>query len=187
MSFRRAPNWNKSGDPVDGVWKQELLVYLGQRFGLEVLVETGTCEGSTIAAVHPYFKKIHSIELSRPYYERAVQRVGHLSNVELIHGDSVKELDALIYRMPDVPTLFWLDAHPCGGASANNGDPLPGELRIITDRRQGALIVIDDMPDAALPQVEEAGVNLTDWIRDYRTGEIIMSKYNSGYFIPPFV
>jgi len=44
--MRKAPNY-VLGEAVDGIWKRELLVYLGQEFNLKTLIETGTCDGGT--------------------------------------------------------------------------------------------------------------------------------------------
>lgn len=179
--MRSAPNWSQPGDPVDGVWKEDLLRYLGALFGITVLVETGTCEGSTIAKLHSNFEQIHSIELSSYYFRKAVERLSDKKNIYLYHGNSTTLLSGLLISIVNSPTLFWLDAHSSGGLTANEGDPLAEELKIIMEKRPDALIVIDDMKDAELTHT---GIDFTGWHKEYRTGEVIMHK--GGYIIPPF-
>jgi uncharacterized protein with ACT and thioredoxin-like domain len=48
--------------------KQRYVREYGSRFGIEVLVETGTFMGDMINAVKKDFKSIYSIELSRDLY-----------------------------------------------------------------------------------------------------------------------
>lgn len=183
-----APGWKKPGDIVYAPWKVDLLRYLGSLFKIPILVETGTCEGATIVPLHDNFQYIYSVELSPYYYEKAVERTKDIKNIYLSQGNSVQFLKSMLYYeggyLPHEPILFWLDAHSSGGLTADEGDPLPEELRIITACRPDALIVIDDMGDAELTQVKKQGVSLEGWYREYRTGEIIMHK--GGYIIPPF-
>lgn len=179
--MRPAPNWKNSGDSVDGVWKEDLLRYLGTTFGLTILVETGTCEGSTLAKIHKSFEQVHSIELSAYYFRKSVENLTGRDNIHLYQGNSAKLLPGILQSIADVPTLFWLDAHGSGGLTANEGDPLADELKIIMDRRPDSLIVIDDMKDAELLHT---GIDFTGWHKEYRTGEIIMHK--GGYQIPSF-
>jgi hypothetical protein len=179
--MRRAPNWNTPEDPVDGVWKEDLLRYLGELFEIPVLVETGTCEGSTILAVHASFKEIYSVELSPYYYNKSVKRLAGIDNITLYQGNSVKVLPEILQKVANKKILFWLDAHSSGGLTANEGDPLSSELKLIMSSKPDSLIVIDDMPGSELLHL---GIDFTGWHKEYRTGEVIMHK--GGYDIPPF-
>lgn len=182
--MKKCPRWHQSGDSVNGKWKQDLLRYLGAEFNLRYLIETGTCEGSTPQAVADNFKEVHTMELSPYYYNEALWRLGGYPNVHLYRGDSRTLLPEILNNIPNVPVLFWLDAHSSGGMTADEGDPLAEEIKIITEMRPDSLVVIDDMLDAELRHVVDAGVSLDGWIREYRTGEVIMHR--GGYVIPPF-
>lgn len=179
--MKGAPNWLKPGDPVNGVWKQDLLRWLGKLFNLRVLVETGTCEGSTPIALHNDFRDIYSIELSDYYYKRSVKRLQHLANVHLTHGNSERCLEGILNAIPNEPTLFWLDAHSSGGLTADEGDPLGIEIQIIERCRPNALVIIDDMLNESLSHLD---IDVSKWVREYRTGEVIM--HMGKYKIPPF-
>ena len=179
--MKGAPNWTKPGDPVNGVWKQDLLRWLGKLFNLRVLVETGTCEGSTPMALYKDFREIYTIELSDYYYQRSVKRLRGISNVHISHGNSEKCLEGILNAIPNEPTLFWLDAHSSGGLTADEGDPLGIEIQIIERCRPNALVVIDDLLNCSL---DHLNMDLSKWHREYRTGEVLM--HQGKYKIPQF-
>jgi hypothetical protein len=182
MESRRlkgAPDFVAWPDPVSGVWKQSLLIWLGQVCDIDILVETGTCEGATPLAVHHYFEEIHTIELHPGLLEIAKSWIGHFPNVFMYAGSSVTWLPYIINgRLKGLPMLFWLDAHSSGPHTAQD-EPLPLELAIITRTCPDALIVIDDQKDDTVPG------EFPGWHREFRTGEIIMYK-EGRYTIPPF-
>ena len=192
--MKGAPGWKKSGDSVDGVWKESLIPWLGKVCGLKTLIETGTCQGSMIVACQRHFDRIYSVELSTAYYLDALIRVGHYTNVRLYSGDSRDILPKMILDAPDDPLLFWLDAHPSGiggcGPTADAGNPLAQEIQLITRYRPDSLVVVDDLADGDFyfkddPNGTEVWREILDgWTRDYRTGELILHRGN--YVIPPF-
>lgn len=182
MIVRRAPNWEKPGDSVEGIWKEDLLRELGDITGINILIETGTCEGSTIFALRNDFEEIHSIELSPHFFNISTKRLSQFSNISLYQGNSGKLLGALLDDLRNEPTIFWLDAHSSGGLTADEGDPLADELKAIMTKRPDSLVIIDDMADNSLLHTR---LDFTGWIREYRTGEIIMYK-EGMYDIPPF-
>lgn len=178
------------GEAVNGIWKTDLLKYLSRIFNLRVLVETGTCQASTLLAVKDSFDKCYSIELSDHYYKEATKRISEnkgSSDIELIHGNSATKLRELLASLDkNMRVLFWLDAHSSGGLTANEGDPLPEEIRAIIELSPNSLVVIDDQQNADLAQVTEAGVNLRGWTKIYRTGIVFLFK-KDNYKIPEFV
>ena len=192
--MKGAPNWRKSGDSVDGVWKESLIPWLGKICGLQTLIETGTCQGSMIVACQPHFNQIYSAELSESYYRHSLKRVGHFLNVHLYWGDSRDMLPKMILDAPDEPLLFWLDAHPSGiggcGPTADAGNPLAEEIQLINRDRPDSLVVVDDLPDGDFYFGDDSEGTLVwreildGWTRDYRTGELILHR--GGYSIPPF-
>lgn len=175
--MRPCPNWTKPGDPVCGVWKMDLLRWLGQRFDLDTLIETGTSEGSCIVALQHDFKKIYSCELSPHYYQKSVVRCKSISHALIYQADSRDFLEGLLPKLYGKPVLFWLDAHVSAPDSADAGDPLPRELELINQFSPNSVVVIDDMLSDKLPQVIEQGVDLIHWEKVYFTGEIIMHPH----------
>jgi len=181
--MKKAPNYIL-GQAVDGVWKQELLSYLGKRFNLKMLIETGTCDGGTLGAIFQNFDEIHTIELSEYYHNISKERFKNQSHINLYLGNSDVVLREILNRIPNNPVLFWLDAHSSGGLTANEGDPLPEEIKAIMELSPDSLIVIDDQSNDLLMNVVEAGIDLTGWTKEFRTGVVILHK--GSYNIPEF-
>ncbi len=118
-----------------------------RRFGCRLLVETGTFQGGTVAALRDDFQRIWSIELNPQLAARARDRFVDAPHVTILAGDSNIELPQLLSSL-DGPTLFWLDAHYSKGvpsALSDQGDPLERELRAVLDLAEPRhVILIDD-------------------------------------------
>jgi hypothetical protein len=111
----------------------------------KIFVETGTFRGDMVEVVRPYFSQVYSIELSKELHERNVERFQNCHNVYLYQGDSGAVLPRLLKRIPNIPTVFWLDAHPSGGDTALSASPLERELTAILEARDEGVILIDDL------------------------------------------
>lgn len=183
--MRGAPNFRAWPDPVDGMWKINLLRWLHQVTYIDVLVETGTCEGVTPFNLKSDFKLIYTVELHDGLFAGAQRWLAPYKHIHCYHDSSRTALGRILKDVPEGPVLFWLDAHSSGPHTADDGNPLPDELRIITALRPDALIVIDDMIglDSFFGQVES--VDLKDWHVEYRTGEIVLYQHDR-YQIPEF-
>src|SRR5688500_18315724 len=73
---RALRQWNSKGcpDPPPSAYKYSVIQEYGRRFGLRVLVETGTFLGEALFACRRSFDRLYSIELSESLYEEAVRR-----------------------------------------------------------------------------------------------------------------
>lgn len=126
--------------------KQAVIREFAKKYRIQYLVETGTCHGDMVAAMQKEFKKVISIELSEPFYREVCERFKGVANVQLIHGDSAKELPAVVARLED-PAIFWLDGHYSGGDTARGekDTPVSEELRaIFTPGAPDHVVLIDD-------------------------------------------
>jgi hypothetical protein len=126
--------------------KQAVIRQFAQKYGIQYLVETGTCHGDMVAAMQKEFKKIISIELSQPFYQEVCERFKDVSNVELIHGDSAKELPQVVARLEE-RAIFWLDGHysGIGTARGEKDTPVNEELRtILKPGLPDHIVLIDD-------------------------------------------
>lgn len=180
--------WERKGKPVPPphIVKQRTLQTYSKRYGLKVLVETGTYYGEMVEAMKDVFDHIYSIELSKELYEQARERFKAAKHIELIHGDSGVELRNLISKI-DQPALFWLDGHYSDGVTAK-GDkdtPIYEELHHILDAPdRGHIIIIDDArcfgTYPAYPRIEE----LTDFIKSKRTNVNIIVQDDSIRIAP---
>jgi hypothetical protein len=149
--WRIAVQWRLAGRPVPApeLVKQRLIKRYQRRFGLRVLVETGTFAGGMIYAVLGRFDRIYSIELDDGWYAHAVKRFAGRSEVRLLHGDSGARLREVLAEL-DEPALFWLDAHYSGPLTARGSldSPIVKELEAIAAHSvRRHVILIDDLRD----------------------------------------
>jgi FkbM family methyltransferase len=115
---------------------------------LESFVETGTFQGDTANAMAAHFSNVHTVELSEPLYAKAVDRLAPLKNVTVIHGSSPDALRDLSKTLAAKSTLYWLDAHWCGGGETSgrhtNECPLLAEIAAIRSLNDRSVVLIDD-------------------------------------------
>lgn len=105
--------WKLRGSPgpkVPHIVKQQTLAAFAQRFGLQVMVETGTNLGNMINAQKDHFREIYSIELDKWLAARAKRRFAGWANIHLYQGDSGDVLPEIVKQIRE-PALFWIDAH----------------------------------------------------------------------------
>ena len=154
--------WERDGRPVPPphIIKQRMLADYAGRFGLKILVETGTYHGDMIEAMKDTFDHLYSIELSHELYQRAAARFRKAGHIELIQGDSGVEIGNIIKKIRQ-PALFWLDGHYSAGETARGEKETPvfEELSHILDTpERGHVIIIDDAlcfgTDPAYPDIE---------------------------------
>ncbi len=174
----KIPNWHKGGGKV-------VFAFLAKHLGLKTFIETGSGFGDTAAFMHPVYEHVYSIELDDWKYELCKELFQFVPNVEILHGDSSTVLPALLDRIENKPTFFWLDAH---GMPGQDDGPLGKEVKVILEKRPDALIAIDDVGqnthhDVEMSSLKKAGINLNRLTLDYRFGRI-MFIHKGQYSIP---
>jgi len=124
--------------------KQKVVREYGERFGLRILVETGTYYGEMVAAMRTRFDQIYSIEFVTALAERATRKFSRDAQIRIFCGDSR-------VVMPDVlallngPALFWLDAGYYGWVGVrSNEQRLSAELEMILSHSYPHMILLDD-------------------------------------------
>jgi hypothetical protein len=141
--------WKKSGKPAPPphIIKIRNILRLAASQKLDILVETGTFHGDTVAATKKYFKCVYSIEVDELLHRNAIQRFACDTNVRLIHGDSAVVLPQLLPKISG-KILFWLDGHYSGAGTGRAGSdtPIIAELDAIRAHCNGRpyAIIIDD-------------------------------------------
>lgn len=121
-----------------------------EKYGCEIMIETGTYLGDTIQVTKENFKKIYSIELSCELFRKAKKRFSNSPNIFLFNGDSGKLLAEIIKKTNGSNVLFWLDGHYSGGITekGESNTPIFKELNaIINSNCQNCVILIDDASD----------------------------------------
>ncbi len=146
--------------PPDALKMRTIKLYAA-RFSLENLVETGTYRGGTLYSCRRVFKRLYSVELSKDLYEQARRLLARFPQIALLHGDSSSTLPSIL-RDIDRPSLFWLDAHYSGGATARGEleTPVLQELHhILAHPVPGHVVLVDDarlfVGKEGYPRIEE--------------------------------
>lgn len=159
---REMVEWERQGRPVPPphLVKQRTLQLYAERFGLNILVETGTYYGEMIEAMKHRFDAIYSIELSQELYVQATERFKKFKHIELIQGDSAAALGPIVAGLTQ-PALFWLDGHYSGGVTArgSNDTPIDEEIsHILSAPCREHVMILDDArlfgTDPAYPSQE---------------------------------
>lgn len=140
--------WERAGRPLPppSAVKRETLRRYARRYGLNVLLETGTFKADTVRALRRDFRTIYSIEVDATLHQRAKRRCAGQRNAVLLRGDSAVVLPEVVARLESA-ALCWLDAHFSGGrtGTAQTDTPVLAELRTIMDSRSvGHIVLIDD-------------------------------------------
>ncbi len=144
---KQLKDWRKNGCPVlhPKIVKQITVTEYKQKYGYNILVETGTYIGDMVEAQKKRFKQIISIELGFDIFEKAQKRFRNDKNVIIIQGDSGKVLPEILKGINE-PAIFWLDGHYSGGETAKGSKacPIYEELKAILNSKINHVILIDD-------------------------------------------
>ena len=186
--LKELADWERNGRPIPPphIVKQQTLKTISKRYGLKILVETGTYYGDMVEAMKDVFNQLYSIELSTELYKKAKKRFKGEKHIELICGDSGLELMNLMSKI-DQPTLFWLDGHYSAGVTAKGekDTPIYEELNhILNSTDKGHVIIIDDArcfeADPNYPSIKE----LCDFIKSKRANLDIVIQDDCIRVIP---
>ena len=186
--LKQLADWERNGRPIPPphIVKQQTLKTISKRYGLKILVETGTYYGDMVEAMKDVFNQLYSIELSAELYKKAKKRFKGEKHIELICGDSGFELMNLMSKI-DQPTLFWLDGHYSAGVTAKGekDTPIYEELNhILNSTDKGHVIIIDDArcfgADPNYPSIKE----LCDFIKSKRANLDIVIQDDCIRVIP---
>ena len=186
--LKQLADWERNGRPIPPphIVKQQTLKTFSKRYGLKILVETGTYYGDMVEAMKDVFNQLYSIELSAELYKKAKKRFKGEKHIELICGDSGLELMNLMSKI-DQPTLFWLDGHYSAGVTAKGekDTPIYEELNhILNSTDKGHVLIIDDArcfgADPNYPSIKE----LCDFIKSKRANLDIVIQDDCIRVIP---
>lgn len=144
---KQLTEWERNGkpSPPPHIVKQKTVEEYRNKYGPDILVETGTYLGEMVEAQRENFKKIYSIELSERLFTKAKKRFKAFSHITILQGDSGIVLNKLVPSI-DQPAIFWLDGHYSGGITAlgEKECPVPEELNAILESKFDHVILIDD-------------------------------------------
>lgn len=163
--------WQNAGKPLPPphIVKQKTILEFKQKFGIDILVETGTYRGAMIAAQAQNFKQIYSIEIDKSLHAAAQERFRDSTHINLIHGDSGTQLKNIVNELQK-PAIFWLDGHYSGGVTGKSDieTPINAELETVLNSAQKHIVIIDDARDF-------------NGQKDYPTLETVAQFVKNGY------
>jgi len=132
--------------PPPHIVKLRWLRRFQKSYSLKTLVESGTYQGTTVAAMLDRFEQIYTIELDDLLCERARDRFTQYPHVHVVQGNSGDVLPSVLEAIC-VPCLFWLDGHYSGAGTArgSQASPIIEELAAIRSHPcKDHVILIDD-------------------------------------------
>jgi len=140
--------WERNGRTgwAPRLYKQRTVRDYGRRFGVNTLIETGTCKGEMVEACRKAYRHIVSIELEDTLFARAVERFAPYPHVEILHGDSAEVLPRVLERLNE-RCVFWLDGHYTDEGTAKGvlETPIVQELDAILGHHvTNHILLIDD-------------------------------------------
>jgi hypothetical protein len=141
--------WKLRGRPTRSphLLKQRTLKEYAARFGIRILVETGTYYGEMVDAIKRDFDQIYTVEMDPELVAHARARFAAYPHIQVLQGKSEKMVPDLLKSIT-APCLFWLDAGYFGWAghrSPGFENRLKGEVRAILDHPVAShVILIDD-------------------------------------------
>ncbi len=158
---------------------------------VDTVIETGTSLGATTIFFSQSFNKVHTIEASRAFYDKAKVRLKHLANVQCHFGSSEKVLGKLLPILQDTRILFYLDAHAYYMDAQSDGYhywPILEELEEISKtHKDNCVIIIDDfqVPNTNIHGcLDLNGENELSHELIYPKLQKIFSEYSFHYLIP---
>lgn len=124
---------------------KELVLNLQQIFSIESFIETGTYKGATTSWAAQHFNKVITIENSKELFESACTNLSKYPNIECIYGNSGEKINDILKSL-DKASIFWLDAHWCGGLTFGSDYecPLIEEINSIVNHPLDHILLIDD-------------------------------------------
>jgi hypothetical protein len=125
--------------------KQRALREYAKKYGLRVLIETGTYYGEMVAALKNRFDRIFSVECEPELARRAARKFASESKIQILEGESQQALPELLQSLTEA-ALFWLDAgYYTWDGLQRNKQRLPMELgAILGHKLKGHVVLIDD-------------------------------------------
>jgi hypothetical protein len=140
----------------------------------DIFVETGTEAGHTTSLASLFnFKELHTIELSKDWYDFSKEKFLGNPNIHVHFGDSSEVLPQLLKTI-NKKILFWLDGHYSGGntAKGKKSSPLLEELEAIKAHDiKNNIILIDDIRLAGtewIPPLQDITKKILEIHQNYR-------------------
>ena len=139
------------GVPASHEYKEKMMKEYSEKYGCNVMLETGTYKGDMLVQEYDQFEYLASVEISTQLFKEAKERLVSFDKIHLYNGNSAEKLPQMITdaqnSVENAKLIFWLDGHYSGGITgkAELDTPIVEELLSIkkSDVNSG-VILIDD-------------------------------------------
>jgi len=142
---------------------KEFCIDVAKEWDIEYFIETGTHQGYTTVWAANNFKRVYTIENSKPIYDALNKEHDRYKNTSWLLGDSVDHLPTILNTMGNDKGIFWLDAHWTTYDYSGGKDiphPLITELKMVLDSPVRHVIFLDDFRAMVYPN---RGNDLHSW------------------------
>lgn len=133
-------------------WDDIHIAYVNRlikELGIKVFFESGTNKGQTSLYFNKQGLKVYTVEIDKPKFETNLRT---FSGTNITYYNMPSKIAIKQYLKDEYPdTLFYLDAHECGGLLTGYGIPLRDELDILLNLPK-FLIMIDNIGVPNQPQ-----------------------------------
>ena len=125
--------------------KQRALIEYAGKYGLRILVETGTYYGEMVAAVQRHFDRVDTIESVPELARAAAGKFKRFRHVHILEAKAKRSYPEMLATLT-APALFWLDAgYYSWDGLYRNKQRLAIELAaILGNSIRGHVVLIDD-------------------------------------------
>jgi hypothetical protein len=132
---------------VSNISKRRFIATRSAKFGINVIVETGTYFGHSTIYFSKRFKKVYTIEISEKLFQFVTKKFSKCKNIDNFLGDSSVVIKEVLNKL-DSPAVFFLDGHASGGVteSGDKASPIREELISLATFKHltSSIIFIDD-------------------------------------------
>jgi hypothetical protein len=155
----------------------------------KIFFETGLYKGEGVEKCIGYFDHVVSCDIVKEFCDKAEQKFKTIPSVTILHGDSKDCLKKSLEW--NQPIFFYLDAHFSGGKTGGEdlykGCPVLEELKVLGQRSEQDLILIDDMRLMGKASVSgtlgDETYPLTYFDFRHATVDNMLASYNRDSFI----
>lgn len=127
---------------------------VARQSGAECLIESGTYRGHTTKRCVPEFRKIVTIEIDESLARKAKQFLKNNPNVEVVQGDVIDCLPAILEKQDMQKILVYLDGHFSGGSTGKgkSDEPACEAVSLLSEHSHKlSAIIVDDFREFGRP------------------------------------
>ncbi len=155
--------------------------YIQDVYQINTVVETGTFKANTTQFFGELFDTVHTIEVTKDFYDESQEKLARFDNVFCHFGSSPEVLSKILPSLKDERVVFYLDAH------WYEDWPLWNELREISKtHKDNCIIVIDDFKVPGRADIPYDSSSSAECSYEYVKNQLkkVFTGYTIHYLLP---